>query len=172
LERAPEALPSALDGWLRVGGWPLEQPATLSLVATGAAWGQVPGLVGAAADAVGRWSQAMRIRTLVGPDGGEERRLLAVGAARGLDRLAAWVVVDLALPIDRLAVIVEAEDYLDEVEAEDNGVAHATDAIAALLEQCFGAGGPRRVELGRHAVEILAPLLAQAACLEWREDAA
>jgi len=114
----------------------------------------------------------MRTRTLVGPDDGEERRLLAVGAARELERLAAWVVVDLALPIDRPPVIVEAEDYLDEVEAEDNGVAHATDAIAALLDQRLGAGGPQGAELGRHAVEILAPLLAQTARLEWRDDAA
>jgi hypothetical protein len=114
----------------------------------------------------------MRTRTLVGPNGGEERRLLAVGAARELERPAAWVVIDLALPNDRPAVIVEAEDYLDEVEAEDNGVAHATDAIAALLDQCLGAGGPKRAELRRHAMEILAPLHAQTACLESRDDAA
>jgi hypothetical protein len=114
----------------------------------------------------------MATRSLVGPDGGEERRLLAVGVARELERLAAWVVVDLALPIDRPRVIVEADDYLGEVEAEGSGLVHATDAVEALLVQCLGWGGLQGAEFGRHAVEILAPLLAQTACLERRDDAA
>jgi hypothetical protein len=85
-------------------------------------------------------------------------------------------VIDLALPIDRQAVLVEADAYLAEVEGEDNGLTHATDAIAALLEVRFGSGVQERSvsghELERRAVEILAPLVAQAACLGWCDDGA
>jgi hypothetical protein len=168
------ALPFVLDGWLEVEGLPL---ARLHVprpgVGSGAAWGGMLSVLGEAAGAVARYSQAMR--TSISPDR-DELRLLAESALRDIGRLAAWVVIDLALPIDRRAVIAEADAYLAEVEAEDNGFPHATDAIAALLEVRFDSSVQERFvsvrELERHAVEILAPLVAQAACLGWSVDGA
>lgn len=131
------------------------------------------GVLGDAAGAVARWSQVTR--TSGGGDG-EEVRLLAGNAAREIGRLAAWVVIDLALPLDRKAVLAEADLYLGEVEAEDDGLMHAADAIAALLEVRLAAvAGERAVsecDFGRHAVKILAPLVAQAACLSWSDGGA
>ncbi len=130
-------------------------------------------VLGETAGAVARYSQAMR--TSISPDR-DELRLLTVNALRHIERLAAWVVIDLALPIDRQAVVAEADAYLAEVEGEDNGLTHATDAIAALLEVRLGSGVHERSvsehELERRAVEILAPLVAQAACLGWSDDGA
>ncbi|HET9074863.1 MAG TPA: hypothetical protein VFN48_09805 [Solirubrobacteraceae bacterium] len=88
---------------------------------------------------------------------------------QSLMRLVAWVVITVGLPVDRGALTVEAADYLEEVEAEDDGVAHAADAIAVLIEMTVGPRSqyPWAVdrEPERHAVEILAPLIAQLACL-------
>lgn len=173
LERARAALPFVLDGWLEVDGRPLArlhvpQPG----VGSGAAWARMLSVLGETAVAVARYSQAMR--TSVSPDR-DELRLLTVNALRHIERLAAWVVIDLALPIDRQAVVAEADAYLAEVEGEDNGLTHATDAIAALLEVRLGSGVHEVVsehELERRAVEILAPLVAQAACLGWSDDGA
>ena len=106
----------------------------------------------------------------------EDVRLLAVNALREVERLAAWVVIGLGLPIDRDALVAEADEYLGEVEAEDNGMTHATDAIGVLLEMLLSSGTHARPvaerELERSAVQILAPLLAQAACLRWDVDGA
>ena len=173
LDGARAALPFALDGWLELDGLSLVGLHVLPApVGSQAAWARMPSLVGEAAGAVARWSQSMR--TTAGMDV-EELRRLSLNAQAGIDRLAAWVVVDLALPIDRRSVAAGADAYLVEVEAEDNGVAHAADAIAGLLELRLSFEADERSvstgELERRAVEILAPLLAQAACVGWSDDA-
>lgn len=130
-------------------------------------------VLGEVAGAVARYSQGTR--TSISPDC-DELRLLAGSAVGHIERLASWVVIDLALPIDRHAVIAEADAYLPEVEAQDNGLTHATDAIAELLEVRFDSGVRERSvserELERRAVEILAPLVTQAACLGWSDGGA
>lgn len=170
VERARAALPLVLDGWLEVGGVPLSRLGVLRPLALGsaAAWARMPTLLREAAEAVARFSQTMRT------DHGsreDELRSLTEHVAQQVDRLAAWVVIDLGLPVDRPAVLAEADEFLQEVEAEDDGLLHATDAITGLFQERLGdrerASSER--ELERHAVAILAPLLAQAACLRWSD---
>lgn len=95
-------------------------------------------------------------------------------AAREVDRRASWVIVDLGLPVHRPAALAEAHAYLQEVEAEDDGLLHATDSITGPLQARFGDRGGSSSERDNehHAVAILAPLLAQAACLRWSDDGA
>lgn len=163
-----------LDGWLEVDGLSLARTrVTEPIVGSDAAWGRVVGVVAETAMAVARYSQVMRAGTAPERD---ELQLLAVNALREVERLAAWVVIDLGLPIDREALVAEAGEYLGEVEAEDNGLTHAADAMGVLLEARLSSGTRERpvadCELERSAVEILAPLLAQAACLVWDADGA
>ena len=172
VERARAALPFVLDGWLDIDGVPLarfgvSQPA----VGSAAAWVRMPTLLREAAEAVARFSQTMR--TGLGSRG-DELRLLAERAAHEVDRLAAWVVTELNLPVDHPAMLVEADAYLQEIEAEDDGLLHATDAITGLLQARLGDRDRAfsEQELEQHAVAILAPLLAQAACLRWSADGA
>jgi hypothetical protein len=171
LEQARAALPVVLDGWLefdemalaRLGVWQLT-------LGPGSAWARMPGVLCETADAVARWSETMRVGH--GPD--VDARPLMQSASRKLDRLAAWVLVDLGLPVHRAAVLAEANDYLEEVEAEDDGLLHATDAISTLLD--VNLEGRERLlpqpKLKHHATRILAPLLAQAACVRWEDSGA
>jgi hypothetical protein len=68
----------------------------------------------------------------------------------------------------RLSVL---ERYLQEVDEEDDGVWHASDALGSLLQAKLLCS-EERVELpagerDQAAAKILGPLLAQAACLRW-----
>lgn len=169
VERARAALPLVLDGWLRRDGVPLARfDVSRSAVGSAAAWVRMPALLREAAETVARFSQTMR--TGLGSRD-EELRSLAERGTRELDRLAAWVVTELGLPVNPPAVLAEADAYLQEVEAEDDGLLHATDAIAGLLQARLGDRDRALTEqeFEQHAVAILAPLLAQAVCLRWSD---
>ncbi len=70
------------------------------------------------------------------------------------------VLGEAAGAVARQAVLGEAHAYLAEVEAEDNGLTHTTDAIAALLKVRLGSGVHERSisehDSERCASEILA----------------
>jgi hypothetical protein len=74
-------------------------------------------------------------------------------------------------PIDRDAVLAEAGRFLEEVDAEDDGVLHASSALGDLLQVSLICLEERTTvpaaERDRAAVAILAPLVAQDACLRW-----
>lgn len=172
VERARAVLPLVLDGWLEVDAVALVRLAvSSSSVGSAAAWVRMPTVLREAAEAVARFSQRWRTGSGLRDD---DLRVLMEHATREVDRLAAWVIVDLGLPVDRAAVIAEADAYLQEVEAEDDGLLHATDAITGLLRAHLGDRDRafHEQELEQHAVAILAPLLAQAACLRWSDDGA
>jgi hypothetical protein len=121
-----------------------------------------------AAATVARYSELAR-----GGEAVNEERLVqrADAAARTLRRLAELVVIELRVVVDRGAVIDEAGRFVDEVEEEDDGLWHAADAIGSLLPArsiCAEDGIEMpRAELERSGVAILAPLVAQAACVRW-----
>ena len=103
----------------------------------------------------------------------DEARLLAraEGATAAIRRLAAVMVTDLGVVVDRDGVVAEAMQFIDEVEEEDDDLWHAADAIGSLLQaRLIGAEDGIELpsaELERAAAAILAPLLAHAACLRW-----
>lgn len=171
LDRARATLPVVLDRWLGFDELALAQLGVWQLtLGPDSVWARMPGVLRETADAVARWSETMR----TGRGARGDERLLAQNASRRIDGLAAWVLIDLGLPVDRAPVLAEADSYVEEVNAEDDGLLHATDAISALLDAHL-AGRERPLsqhELEHHAVEILAPLLAQAACLNWDDSGA
>jgi hypothetical protein len=96
---------------------------------------------------------------------------LAVRGQQEIARLVSLVVIELGVPVDRADVVEEAAQFLDEVDQEDDGVWHAQDAIGSLLQARLICAEEQidmpADELTRASVAILAPLLAQAACLRW-----
>jgi hypothetical protein len=70
------------------------------------------------------------------------------------------VVTELGVVVDRDRVIMEATQFVDEVEEEDDGLWHAADAIGSLLRArliCLEDGIELpRAELERAGVAILA----------------
>ena len=133
---------------------------------SGGSWDEVLRATADAAAMVARYSELARS----GEAAGEERLLArAEGATAAIRRLAALVVTDLGVVVDRDGVVTEATQFVDEVEEEDDGLWHAADAIGSLLQArliCAEDGVELpSAELERAGVAILAPLLAQAACL-------
>jgi len=122
-----------------------------------------------AATAVGRYSH--HARTIAPCDEQEEIRALAGEASDRLARLAAAVLIELGAPIDCDTVVAEAAEFLEEVDLEEDGLQHASDALGSLLQAKLVCLEERvalpRAELHRAAVGILGPLAAQAACLRW-----
>jgi hypothetical protein len=160
-----------LDHWLdggeayltAEGGWPLDPPASSS-----EAWSTILYALVDAAAAVGRYSH--QARTIAPPDEQELEALAGKASAR-ITRLAAAVLIELGVPIDRDAVLAEATALLQEVDEEDDGLQHAGDALWSLLQAKLVCLEERvalpRAELDQAAVKILSPLVAQTACLRW-----
>ena len=168
---ACEALGDVLDEWLDAGeayltvegGWPLDPPAGSS-----EAWSALLYALTDAAVAMGRYSELART---IAPADEEQLRARAREASTRIARLAAAALVELGEPIDRDAVLAEAAEFIGEVDEENDGVTHASDALGSLLqaklvclEERVALPSAERVQA---AVGILAPLVAQAACLRW-----
>jgi len=162
---AREALSDVLDHWIDAGaaylmiegGWPPGPPTSSS-----EAWSTILYALADAATAIGRYSHHART---IAPADEQELQALAQEASNKIARLAAAVL------IDRDAVLTQAAAFLQEVDAEDDGLQHASGALGSLLQaklMCL----EEQVELpsaerDQAAVEILSPLVAQAACLRW-----
>jgi hypothetical protein len=91
-------------------------------------------------------------------------------------RLAAAVLLELEDHVDADEVLAAAEGLVDEIDDEDGALMHAGGAIASLLRARLLCAEEEvelpSSELALAAVEILAPLLAQYACLLTRDYAA
>jgi hypothetical protein len=168
--RARRALRDEYERWIAHGqllltpdgGWPLGPPAS-----TGETWSAIVYLLAIASDRIGRHSHATRSVTPPSPRTGVQS--LADRARDAIERLAAAVIHTLADQIDETVLLSEASELVDEIADEDNGVVHASDAIGSLLHaQLVCAEDQHQLpdsERAGAAVRILAPLLAQHACL-------
>jgi hypothetical protein len=170
-DQARETLGDVLDHWLNAGpaylmiegGWPLDPPASSS-----EAWSTILYALADASTAIGRYSHHART---IAPADEQELQALAQQASNKIARLAAAVLIELDQPIARDTILTEAAAFLQEIDHEDDGLQHASGALGSLLQAklvCL----EEQVELphaerDQAAVEILSPLVAQAACLRW-----
>ncbi len=166
--RAREVLGEVLDGLLTVDGIELDEPPSESGGGTTGAWDEVLRETVDAAAMLARYSELARGSTV---SDRERLAALATRAEQAIARLVSLIVVELGMRVDRPAVVEEASQLLDEVDQEDDGLWHARDAIGSLLQARLICAEERielaEAELERASVAILAPLLAQAACLRW-----
>ena len=165
--RARAVLAEVLDGLLTVDAQAWMTPSEAGGGSTGA-WDDVLRATADAAAMLARYSELAR-----GPSEPDGERLsdLARRAAAG-DRSPGQLHRDRTWGAgDRAKVVEEASQFLDEVDQEDDGVWHAQDAIGSLLQARLICAEEQiempPPELARASVAILAPLLAQAACLRW-----
>jgi hypothetical protein len=166
-QRARAALAGALDGWLYAGdalltpegGWPLGPPASSSDT-----WSVILYLIAHASDAVARYSEAVMRR-----GSSDMLEPFTRHAQLEIDRLAALIIGELGEHVDRDLVLDEADVFVDEVDDEHDGMLHTADAIGSLLQARLVCAEDRldlpASELATAAVRILAPLLAQRACI-------
>src|SRR5450755_3402870 len=132
--QAREALGDVLDHWLDAGpaylmiegGWPLDPPASSS-----EAWSTILYALADAATVIGRYSHLARS---VAPADEQELQALAQQASNRIARLAAAVLIELGQPIARDTILAEAVAFLQEVDHEDDGLQHASDALGSLLQ--------------------------------------
>lgn len=105
--------------------------AARSTASASEAWATVLFAFEGAAATVGRYSQIARSIAQA-----DEQHLAALAdrASAAILRLAAAALIVLGEPIDRDAVLAEADRFLEEVEAEDDGVLHAGSALGDLLQ--------------------------------------
>ena len=130
---AREALSDVLDHWLDAGaaylmiegGWPLDPPASSS-----EAWSTILYALADAATAVGPYSHLART---IAPADERGLQALAQQASNRIARLAAAILIELGQPIDRDAILAEAAAFLQEVDHEDDGLQHASEALGSLL---------------------------------------
>lgn len=161
-------LGEVLDGLLTVNGISLDEPASEAGGGSTGAWDDVLRATADAAAMLARYSEVAR-----GPSVPDSERLadLAVRGHQAITRLVSFIVIELGVPVDREKVVEEASQLLDEVDQEDDGVWHAQDAIGSLLQARLICAEEQidmpPAELARASVAILAPLLAEAACLRW-----
>jgi hypothetical protein len=161
-QRARGALASTLTHWTANG--PASLPSVRPARGDPAAelWAEI--LAGAvrAAEVVARFSEGSRW-----PAGYAEP--LAGSAGEAIAELARCVL-ELAgdLRVNRDALLEEAERFIDEVDDEDNGVMHAVDALSALLQRAWPRAPAPAEETASLVVGVLAPLLAQDACVRTR----
>jgi len=167
-QRARAALAGALDGWFvagdalltPAGGWPLGPPASSSET-----WSAILYLIAHASDAVARYSETVMRRGR-----GEVLEPYARHARIEIDRLAALIIGELGESrLDRDAILDEADAFVDEVDDEHDGMLHTADAIGGLLQARLVCAEDQldlpASEVATAAVAILAPLLAQRACV-------
>lgn len=166
-------LAGTLREWLEQGGGPLTWEGGWrqgTPIGQGELWAVIVSLAVDAAAAVARFSQASRYPELCSA---ETVRRYAQDAQVLVWRLAVAVLlaVDQSIDVDQL--LAAADGLVDEVDDEDDGLRHAGSAIAGLLQARLLCAEEQvelpASELAVAAVEILAPLLAQHACLLTRE---
>ena len=161
-------LVEVLDGLLTVNGIRLDEPSSEAGGGSTGAWDDVLRATADVAAMLARYSEVARGRSV--PDG-ERLSDLALRGQQAITRLVGFIVIELGVPVDRAKVVDEASQLLDEVDQEDDGVWHAQDAIGSLLQARLICAEEQiempPAELSRASVAILAPLLAQAACLRW-----
>ena len=161
-------LVEVLDGLLTVNDIRLDEPASQAGGGSTGAWDDVLRATADAAAMLARYSEVAR--GLPVPDG-ERLADLALRGQQAITRLVSFIVIELGAPVDRAKVVDEASQLLDEVDQEDDGVWHARDAIGSVLQARLICAEEQiempPAELTRASVAILAPLLAQAACLRW-----
>jgi hypothetical protein len=167
--RMRASLPGVLQQWLRAGdrllsaeaGWPTGPPASAS-----EAWSVMVYLVAGASGAVGRFSQVSRYADPVDPD---DVAQCAGWAGEQIARLAAAVLLECSGHVDVQRVLSEADGFVDEIADEDDGLVHAAGAIGSLLQARLVCLEEQlqlpNDELADAATAILAPLLAQYACV-------
>jgi hypothetical protein len=161
-------LAEVLDRLLTVNGIRLDAPSSEAGGGSTGAWDDVLRATADAAAMLGRYSEVAR-----GPSAPDDERLsdLALRAQQAIARLVSFIVIELGVPVDRAPVLEQASQLLDEVDQEDDGMWHAQDAIGSLLQARLICAEEQiempPAELARASVTILAPLLAQAACLRW-----
>jgi len=173
--RARAALPAAFGEWLEQGGGPLTFEGGWRAgapVSSSELWATIFSLAADASTAVACWSEVSRY-----PEGRSretvERR--AHDASVTVWRLAAAILIAVEGNVDPDRVLAAADGFLDEVDDEDDGLMHASGAIASLLRARLLCAEEQvelpEVELQSAAIGSLAPLLAQYACLLTRGDA-
>lgn len=167
--RVREQLPDVLAGWIRVedvlltaeGGWPLGPPASVSEW-----WSHVLYLLATATDRLAHHAAATRSASLTERENAEQ---LAAPALDAIDRLAAALLQRLGDQLDQDALLAEAADFVSEIYDEDDGLLHTSDTLGTLLQAeivCADEQLPLPdSERANAAVKVLAPLLAQAACV-------
>lgn len=165
---ARAVLNEVLDELLTVGNIKLDDPPREAGGGSTGAWDDVLRATADAAAMLARYSELAR-----GPSepAGDRLSDLARRAQEAIAHLVSLIVIELGVPVDRAKVAEEASQFLDEVDQEDDGVWHAQDAIGSLLQARLICAEEQLemppAELARASVAILAPLLAQAACLRW-----
>jgi hypothetical protein len=173
---ARAALPGALEEWLEDGGGPLTFEGGWrggAPVSSSELWAMIVSLAVDTGGAVARFSEASRYWEARSPETVKRR---AHDAGVLVQRLAAGVLLELDGHLDRDEILADANGLLDEIDDEDDGLMHAGGAIASLLRARLLCAEDDielpQAELESAAVEILAPLLAQYACLRTRDYAA
>lgn len=168
---ASAALAATVDAWLSGERISLAQPNATGVLQVGGSSGSWDEVLRATVDAaakMARYSELARSAETVGKERLVRR---ADTAAEAIRELAELVVVELQVVVDRSAVTEMAAQFVDEVEQEDDGIWHAADAIGSLFQArliCAEEGIEMPcAELERSGVAILAPLVAQAACVRW-----
>ncbi len=174
--RARAALQGALEEWLQEGGGPLTFEGGWqggAPVSSSELWAMIVSLAVNAGGAVARFSEVSRYWEVCSSETVKRR---AHDAAVLVWRLAAGVLLELDGHLDRDEILAAADGLVDEIDDEDDGLMHAGGAIAGLLRARWLCLEEEielpRAELESSAVEILAPLLAQYACLRTRDYAA
>jgi hypothetical protein len=170
------ALAGALEEWLKQGAGPLTLEGGWrhgAPVSSSELWATIVSLAVDASGAVARFSEAsrypeVRLRETV------ERR--TDDARVMIRRLAAAALLELEDYVDADELLAAADGLVDEIDDEDDALMHAGGAIASLLRARLLCTEEEvelpSSELASAAIEILAPLLAQYACLLTRGYAA
>jgi hypothetical protein len=161
-QRARGALASTLTQWTANG--PASLPSVRPARGDPAAerWAEI--LTGAvrAAEVVARFSEASRRPAPYSEP-------LAGSACEAIAELARCVLeLGGDLPVNRDALLGEAERFIDEVDDEDDGVMLAVDALSVLLQRSWPRARAPAQETASLVVGALAPLLAQDACVRTR----
>jgi hypothetical protein len=165
---ARQALPGVLAQWMTGEPHPgaVSPTAPDKASSIGQLWAEILVRAVRAGEILARWSAAAQ-RT-----DGELARVLADAASGAIAELAAGV---LALhgkaPMDATGLLEKAEQFIDEVDDEDDGIMHSTGALAALLERwpsAHAGAEPEHHKLAAAVLGALAPLLAQDACVQSR----
>jgi hypothetical protein len=167
-QRVRDGLPDVLADWVTSGdrlltpegGWLPGPPESV-----GDWWSHVLSLLASGTERVAYHAIAIRSS---GPER-EHAGELAGPAVTAIGRLAAALLQRVADQVDELALLAEAEAFVGEVCDEDDGLSHASDALGSLLQAEIVCGEEQvplpDSERSRAAVKVLAPLLAQAACV-------
>jgi hypothetical protein len=161
-QRAREALAGTLARWMASELVVLRIPQGDS---EGWLWGEVIARAARASELTGRWSEFSRHRRR-----GTELQALSSATCEAIVQLAVAVIALAGGLLDTAALLQDAEQFLAEVDDEDDGVMHCVDALATLVGRRWDAPAVGAPGSEQHALIVgaLAPLLAQDACVRTR----